>query len=65
MDKTDKKYFRMHLTDIQWKDGVTVVLGQNFRGLIAANEIVKVNSLSKSRYNKIILVWYRERCILL
>ena len=47
----------MHLTDIQWKDGVTVVLGQNFRGLIAANEIVKV-SLSKIRYNKIILVWY-------
>ena len=65
MDKTDKKYFRMHLTDIQWKDGVTVVLGQNFRGLIAANEIVKVNSLSKSRYNKIIFVWYRERCILM
>ena len=57
MDKTVKKYFRMHLTDIQWKDGVTVVLGQNFRGLIAANEIVKV-SLSKIRYNKIILVWY-------
>ena len=56
MDKTDKKYFRMHLTDIQWKDGVTVVLGQNFRGLIAANEIVKV-SFSDIKY-KTTLVWY-------
>ena len=36
------KLFRMHLKDIMWKDGVTVVLGQNFRGLIAAHEIAKV-----------------------
>jgi hypothetical protein len=29
--------------DIKWKHDVVVVLGQNFRGLIAANEIAKVN----------------------
>ena len=33
----------MHLTDLIWKADVTLVLGQNFRGLIAANEIAKVN----------------------
>ena len=34
---------RLHLADVIWSSEVTVVLGQNFRGLIAANEIVKVN----------------------
>ena len=32
----------MHLANVMWKPSVTVCLGQNFRGLIAANEIVKV-----------------------
>ena len=32
----------MHLADVKWKADVFVIMGQNFRGLIAANEIVKV-----------------------
>ena len=35
-------HVRLHLADVVWSPEVTVVLGQNFRGLIAANEIVKV-----------------------
>ena len=42
------KLFRMHLTDIKWNEDVTVVLGQNFRGLIAAHEIAKVKYTSYS-----------------
>ena len=34
----------MHLSDIKWKADVTVIIGQNFRGLVAANEIGKVNN---------------------
>ena len=40
------KLFSMHLTDIKWKADVTVVLGQNFRGLIAAHELAKVKYTS-------------------
>ena len=36
------KDFRMHLADVKWKPDVMVILGQNFRGLIAACEIGKV-----------------------
>ena len=35
--------FRKHLVDVKMNSDVKVILGQNFRGLIAANEIVKVN----------------------
>ena len=40
------KLFSMHLTDIKWKADVTVVFGQNFRGLIAAHELAKVKYTS-------------------
>ena len=35
--------FRMHLTDVKWKENVNVVLGQNYRGLIASRQITKVS----------------------
>jgi len=37
------KLFRMHLTDVKWNENVNVVLGQNYRGLIASREIIKVH----------------------
>ena len=33
----------MHLTDVKWNDNVNVALGQNYRGLIASREIIKVS----------------------
>ena len=35
----------MHLKDVQWHPHVSIVLGQNFRGLIAAHELAMVDFL--------------------
>ena len=44
------------MSDIKWNQEAVVVLGGNFRGLIAANEIAKVNTEQKSNVH-----WYNFR----
>ena len=49
----------MHLADVKWKPDVLVIFGQNYRGLIAANEIGKVIISIKIEINVLMISFTR------